>query len=446
MKTDMKNMFKGKNKLILALPIILILLFGTVLYLDKDNTAKASTSSSPVVMEPPVEETKAVREKIAAYEMEAKRQREEEEAEKESHIEEGDVFFSADEKREGDRIREERIARLRTDPYQRAANEYNRNKEYSTHAFASRISEQLNGLEEQEDERVERIRQESEEYYEKRMKGDHASRKKMYEEFLESFGEDLDDMEYAAPKREIRKKAAPAPEPEPVKEEEDDGAYEMPSTAIYTSEGKRYRRARINLPEQKNLIMAAIYGNQTVVNGSTVKMRLLEPVFTGGIEIPANTIFYGSAEIGTSRLRIKVSNIRYGSYMTPVDYLIFDSDAIEGLNLPASLKAEANQRIKEGMVQNFDMPISSIGTVASEVTSAISATTQIAKQVIGQSLSQMKVELKANYALFLKEDTQEDKKKRQAEDAELQGLYQQMMLQKNEPKKKNYFKKIIDAL
>ena len=132
--------------------------------------------------------------------------------------------------------------------------------------------------------------------------------------------------------------------------------------------------------------------------------------------------------------------------MTPVDYLIFDSDAIEGLNLPASLKAEANQRIKEGMVQNIDMPISSIGTVASEVTSAISATTQIAKQVIGQSLSQMKVELKANYALFLKEDTQEDKKKRQAEDAELQGLYQQMMLQKNEPKKKNYFKKIIDAL
>ena len=121
MKTDMKNMFKGKNKLILALPIILILLFGTVLYLDKDNTAKASTSSSPVVMEPPVEETKAVREKIAAYEMEAKRQREEEEAEKESHIEEGDVFFSADEKKEGDRIREERIARLRTDPYQRAA-------------------------------------------------------------------------------------------------------------------------------------------------------------------------------------------------------------------------------------------------------------------------------------------------------------------------------------
>lgn len=446
MKTDVKEMFKGKNKFILILPIILILLFGVVFYLDKNNTVTASTSKNNAVMEPPVNEAAVVREKLSAYEIEAKQQREEATEEKESHVEEGDVFFSADEKKEKDIIREERIVRLKIDPYKRTAYQYNGNKELSTHAFASRISEQLNGLEEQEDERIERLRQESEDYYEKRMKGDHASRKKMYEEFLESFGEDLDDMEYAAPKREIRKKAVHDPEPEPVKEEEDDGAYEMPSTAIYTSEGKRYRRARISLPEQKNLIKAAIYGNQTVVNGSTVKMRLLEPIFTGGIEIPANTIFYGSAEIGTSRLRIKVSNIRYGSYMTPVDYLIFDSDAIEGLNLPASLKAEANQRIKEGMVQNFDMPISSIGTVASEVTSAISATTQIAKQVIGQSLSQMKVDLKANYALFLKEDTQEDKKKRQAEDAELQGLYQQMMLQKNEPKKKNYFKKIIDAL
>ena len=84
--------------------------------------------------------------------------------------------------------------------------------------------------------------------------------------------------------------------------------------------------------------------------------------------------------------------------------------------------------------------------MASEVTSAISATTQIAKQVIGQSLSQIKVELKANYNLFLKEETQEDMKKREAEDAELEKLYQQMLLQNNEPKKKNYLKKIFDSL
>ena len=171
-----------------------------------------------------------------------------------------------------------------------------------------------------------------------------------------------------------------------------------------------------------------------------------EPIFTGGIEIPANTIFFGTAELGSSRLRIKVSNIRYGSYIAPVNYIIYDSDAIEGLNLPSSLKAEATQRIKQGLVQNIQMPISSIGTMASEVTSAISATTQIAKQVIGQSLSQIKVELKANYNLFLKEETQEDMKKREAEDAELEKLYQQMLLQKNEPKKKNYLKKIFDSL
>ena len=239
----------------------------------------------------------------------------------------------------------------------------------------------------------------------------------------------------------------PAEKPQTNEPEQTEGEdYEMPSAPIYTSDGKRFRRGRLNIPEKKNLIKASVYGNQTVVNGGTVKMRLREPIFTGGIEIPANTIFFGTAELGSSRLRIKVSNIRYGSYIAPVNYIIYDSDAIEGLNLPSSLKAEATQRIKQGLVQNIQMPISSIGTMASEVTSAISATTQIAKQVIGQSLSQIKVELKANYNLFLKEETQEDMKKREAEDAELEKLYQQMLLQNNEPKKKNYLKKIFDSL
>lgn len=431
MKVNVKNIFKGKSKFILIIPFALILLFGIVLYLDKSNSVKASGSQSSVYMEPPVEDTKAIRDKVTAYEMEEKLQRQKEETERESQIKESDVFFSAEEKREEEKKTKEKIARLQEDPYQRAVGQYNLNRELSTHAFASRMTEQLNDLEYQEADRAEKIRQERQARYEKKMKEAQDFQKELYDTYISKHN---DNTEAIQDNKENNK--------EQLQNED----YEMPTTAIYSSEGKRYRRARINLPEQKNLIKASIYGNQTVVNGSTIKMRLLEPIFIGGIEIPANTIFYGTAEIGTSRLRIKVSNIRYGSYITPVDYLIYDSDAIEGLNLPASLKAEATQRIQQGLVQNIQMPISSIGTMASEVTSAINATTQIAKQVIGQSLSQMKVDLKSNYNLFLKEDSQEDKKKRAAEEAELEKLYQQILLQKNEPKKKNYLKKIFDSL
>jgi conjugative transposon TraM protein len=431
MKANLKDVFKGKSKYILILPLIFMLLFGLVMYMDKNSPAKASDSHSSVYMEPPVEDTKAVRNKVAAYEMEDKQNRQDEETEKDSQFKESDIFFSADDKREEERQNEKRFARLKEDPYQRAVSQYNLNKELSTHAFASRMTAQLNDLEDQEASRAEKLKKESQDNYDKKMQEVQDFQKKMYDTYISKQSS----------------QPVPAEKPQTNEPEQTEGEdYEIPSAPIYTSDGKRFRRGRLNIPEKKNLIKASVYGNQTVVNGGTVKMRLREPIFTGGIEIPANTIFFGTAELGSSRLRIKVSNIRYGSYIAPVNYIIYDSDAIEGLNLPSSLKAEATQRIKQGLVQNIQMPISSIGTMASEVTSAISATTQIAKQVIGQSLSQIKVELKANYNLFLKEETQEDMKKREAEDAELEKLYQQMLLQKNEPKKKNYLKKIFDSL
>ncbi len=65
----------------------------------------------------------------------------------------------------------------------------------------------------------------------------------------------------------------------------------------------------------------------------------------------------------------------------PVSVVVFDNDAMEGLNLPNNLKASAAKRMEQGLVQNIDMPLSSIGTMASEVTSVVNATTQVAKQI-----------------------------------------------------------------
>lgn len=77
--------------------------------------------------------------------------------------------------------------------------------------------------------------------------------------------------------------------------------------------GKRRRRSQFTIDQKVNLIKAAIYGDQTIVSGSAVRMRLLEPLWVGGVEIPANTIFYGNASVGSTRLKITVENIRYGN-------------------------------------------------------------------------------------------------------------------------------------
>lgn len=95
------------------------------------------------------------------------------------------------------------------------------------------------------------------------------------------------------------------------------------------------------------------------------------------------------------------------------------------------MKAQAAKRMQQGLVQNIDMPLASIGTMTSEITSAVNATTQIAKQILNMKLSQVKVHLKSNYQMYIQEETKESKLKRKAVQEELQRLYAELEENKN---------------
>ena len=66
--------------------------------------------------------------------------------------------------------------------------------------------------------------------------------------------------------------------------------------------------------------------------------------------------------------------------------------------------------------------------------------------MLNQSLSQVKVHLKANYQIYLKEETKMDKRKREAEEAELERMFKQIEMQKNEPTKKNPLTSLIESM
>ena len=153
---------------------------------------------------------------------------------------------------------------------------------------------------------------------------------------------------------------------------------------------------------------------------------MLEDAVVCGMKIPANTLFYGVATLGANRLEVVVNNLKVGNTISPVSFVIFDNDAMEGLNLPNNMKALAAKRMQQGLVQNIDMPLASIGTTTSEITSAVNATTQIAKQILNMKLSQVKVHLKSNYQMYIQEETKESKLKRKAVQEELQRLYAEL--------------------
>ena len=183
--------------------------------------------------------------------------------------------------------------------------------------------------------------------------------------------------------------------------------------------GKRKRRTDEQQLQKTNLIKACIHGDQTVVSGGIVRMRLLESLKLNQVDIPANTIFYGTVGIGSNRLSIVVKNFIYGDYISPVSFTVYDNDAMVGLNLPDNMKAEAVKQLQRGMTQGIHLPISSIGTVTSEVASAVNATTQVTKQLLNKNLSQLKVDLKANYNIYIYEETKAQKTQREADEAEL---------------------------
>lgn len=432
---NLKEALKDKNKLLMLVPLLLGVLFVIVFFGKKEKSAEpASTEEvNQAFLEPDAEGEKKVANKVDAYKREQEEaDRKKRELEK-SQVKGSDFYFemqsSEDEYNEKMKYR---IEKMQKDPLDEVTSEYKERGTSSNSPFSDKMRQQLNDIEDQETfnqivreaKKEERIRKEIEE-----SAMFHDEMRKKYQAQLS--GKDIEKSQ-----EDIFPKVNDSvPE------------VERASKPTFIVENGKRRRRPLFAPDRKvNLVKAAIYGDQTIVSGSAVRMRLLEPLWVGGVEIPANTIFYGNASVGSSRLKITVENIRYGKYISPVAFTIYDSDAIEGLNLPNNMKAEAARKMESGLLQGVQLPISSIGTVTSEVTSAITATTQVARQILNQSLSQVKVHLKANYTMYIKEETKEDRKKREEEEAEIERLYREMQMQQNEPKKKNPLTQLIDAL
>lgn len=421
----LKEILKDKNKLLIIMVVVLFILFLVVILKTKNGASDITASEEPnkALLEPVSKDEKVLADKLEAYKKDQLAAKKEKMLE-EDRVKGSDFYFDmqGSDNKYSQRMKQQ-IARMQTDPYEQAMDEYGGSKS----GFEDKMRENLNRIGDNQE--AENLAREGRAYAESQ--NELENRMRIYDNILGKYLEKKKDSVAVSPK---------------VQDDDMVENVTPESRFIINEEGRRQRRPQYVIPGKKNLVKAAIYGDQTIVSGTPVKMRLLEPLLISGIEIPANTIFSGTASVGASRLKITVENFRYGTYMSPVSFIIFDNDAIEGLNLPNNMKAESARKMEQGLLQGVQLPISSIGTVTSEVTSAITATTQVAKQLLNQSLSQVKVHLKANYQIFLKEETKQDKRKREAEEAELERMFKQFEMQKNEPTKKDPLTSLIESL
>ena len=172
---------------------------------------------------------------------------------------------------------------------------------------------------------------------------------------------------------------------------------------LYTDDVKKQQARK--LEAEVGTIRGMVYGDQEIVSGGRVKIRLLEPIKVRGIEIPENSLIYGICSFGAERVQIKINSLMYDQHIFPVSLTVYDMDAITGIYVPAITGlTEARQAIGQS-AQGLNVS-SYGGGVASGLaqvgTQAGTAAVRGVQQLIQKKTSVQKAMLKNNYYVLLR--------------------------------------------
>lgn len=152
----------------------------------------------------------------------------------------------------------------------------------------------------------------------------------------------------------------------------------------------------------KNTIKACVSEDQTVTDGQSVKLRLLEPLQAGDIIIPRNSLVSGAARIQGERVDIEITTLEYAGNIIPVELAVHDTDGSKGIYVPSSMEREALNEamanIGAGLGSSFSFAQSSGQQLTMDVTRGL---LQGASGYLGKKFRTVKVTLKAGYQVML---------------------------------------------
>lgn len=173
--------------------------------------------------------------------------------------------------------------------------------------------------------------------------------------------------------------------------------------------------AEVITPSSINTISCVIANDQTVINGTVVKIRLTENTKLAEMAMPENSFIYGVAQLQAERLNLIISSIEYQGGVYPVKMMIYDLDGLPGLRIPGSVNQAIANQGKSELVNAAASPFTGGGglnifqssnTAQQLVGQATSAVVQVGKTIVGQKVAITKVFLKANYKILLKQSSQ----------------------------------------
>ena len=152
----------------------------------------------------------------------------------------------------------------------------------------------------------------------------------------------------------------------------------------------------------KNTIAACVQGDQTLTDGQTVKLRLLEPMRVSGRVIPRNTLLVGAARLQGERLGIGITSLEHGGSIIPVELEVYDSDGQAGIFIPGSMEIDAAKEIGANMGSSLGSSINISTDAGAQLASDLGrGAIQGISQYISKRMRTVKVHLKSGYKVLL---------------------------------------------
>ena len=152
----------------------------------------------------------------------------------------------------------------------------------------------------------------------------------------------------------------------------------------------------------KNTIAAVVAGNQSVVDGESVRLRTSEPMWVGNRLIPRNTTVVGSARVQGERLEIEITSIECEGSIYDVELQVYDSDGQEGINIPQSMECDALHEIGANMGSTMGSSINISTNTGAQIASDVGkGLINGVSQYLTKKLRTVKVHLKAGYRVML---------------------------------------------
>src|SRR5574344_883896 len=145
------------------------------------------------------------------------------------------------------------------------------------------------------------------------------------------------------------------------KKTDDDEPQEVVKKVKVTSD---YFNTLCDNDKETSLIKAIIDENIKAVDGSRVRLRLLDDIEINDVVVPKGSYLYATMSgFGAQRVKGNIKSVLVGDELVKVNLSLYDTDGMEGLYVPSSTFRETTKDVASGAVTgNMDMNTTTSGS------------------------------------------------------------------------------------